>query len=245
MTNITTIIYWKRYNMPPIKLIKKQHIWLPTPLGLIIAILIFLLSSIFILKNLAHYLAQQQSINAPILIVEGWISDLALKEVIKHDKAADYKIIITTGGLIKTRNPTKYKTYADLAAAYLRNNGLNTSNIKSLPTPESAQNRTFLSAVIVRDWLQKQNIKTKQINIYSQGVHARRTKALYQMAFGDQYNIGINAAKTIEYTLDNWWKSSTGAKAVITETIGLIWVKCCFYLGEYQSHQEKWGLYQH
>jgi len=65
------------------------------------------------------------------------------------------------------------------------------------------------------------------------------------MAFGDQYNIGINAAKTIEYTLDNWWKSSTGAKAVITETIGLIWVKCCFYLGEYQSHQEKWGLYQH
>jgi len=231
--------------MPKLKLIKKQHIWLPTPLGLIIITLVLLSSSVFILKNLAHYLAQQQSIKAPILIIEGWISDQALNEAIKHYKTADYKIIITTGGLIKTRHSTKHKTYADLAAAYLRNNGLNTSNIKSLPTPESAQNRTFLSAVIARDWLQKQNIKAKQINIYSQGVHARRTKALYQMAFGDQYNIGINAAKTIEYTLDNWWKSSTGAKAVITETIGLIWVKCCFYLGEYQSHQEKWGLYQH
>jgi len=231
--------------MPPIQLIKKQHIWLPTALGLIIITLVLLSSSIFILKNLAHYLAQQQSIKASILIVEGWISEQALKEAIKHYKTADYKLIITTGGLIKTRNSTKHKTYADLAAAYLRNNGLNNSNIKSLPTPESAQNRTFLSAVIVRDWLQKQNINTKQINLYSQGVHARRTKALYQMAFRDQYNIGINAAKTTEYKLDNWWKSSIGAKAVITEAIGLTWVKCCFYPGEYQSHQEKWGVYQH
>jgi len=231
--------------MRSIKLIKKQHIWLPTPLGLIVITLVLLSSSIFTLKNLAYYLAQQQSIKSPILIVEGWVSDLALRDAIKHYKTADYKMIITTGGLIKTRNSTKHKTYADLAAAYLRNNGLNNSNIKSLSTPESAQNRTFLSAVIVRNWLQKQNIKTKQINVYSQGVHARRTKALYQMAFGDQSKIEINAAKTTEYKLDNWWKSSAGAKAVITETIGLIWVKCCFYPGEYQSHQEKWGLYQH
>ncbi len=231
--------------MPRLKLIKKQHIWLPTPLGLVIITLVLLSNSVFILKNLAHYLAQQQSIKSPILIVEGWISERALQEAIKHYKTANYKIIITTGGPIKTRNSTKHKTYADLAAAYLRNNSLNNSNIKSLPTPESAQNRSFLSAVIVRDWLQKQNIKTKQINLYSQGVHARRTKALYQMAFGNQYRIGINAAKTTEYKLDSWWKSSTGAKTVITETIGLAWVKCCFYPGEYQSHQEKWGVYQH
>ena len=228
--------------MPKLKLIKKQHIWLPTPLGLIIITLVLLSSSVFILKNLAHYLAQQQSIKAPILIIEGWISDQALNEAIGHYKTAGYRIIITTGGLIKTRNSTKHKTYADLAAAYLRKNSLNNCNIKSLPTPESAQNRTFLSAVIVRDWLQKQNIKTKQINIYSQGVHARRTKALYQMAFGEKYKIGINAAKTKVYKLDNWWKSSAGAKAVIIETIGLIWVKCCFYPGTYQSHQETWGI---
>jgi len=45
----------------------------------------------------------------------------------------------------------------------------------------------------------------------------------------------INVAKTKEYKLDSWWKSSTGAKSVITETIGLIKVKCCFYPGAYQS----------
>ena len=215
--------------MPPIKLIKKQHIWLPTPLGLIIITLVLLSSSIFTLKNLAYYLAQQQSIKSPILIVEGWISELALNEVIKHYKTEDYKIIITTGGMIKKRNRKKYKNYAELAAAYLRNNGLSNANIKILPTPGAVQHRTYLSAVTVRNWLQQQNIKTKQINLYSQGVHARRTKALYEMVFGEQYKIGINAAKTKEYKLDSWWKSSIGAKSVITEILGLTWMKCCFY----------------
>jgi len=214
--------------MPPIKLIKKQHIWLPTLLGLIIITLILLSSSVFILKNLAYYLAQQQSIKSPILIVEGWISELALNEVIKHYKTEDYKIIITTGGMIKKRNRKTYKTYAELAAAYLRNNGLSNANIKILPTPGAVQHRTYLSAVTVRNWLQ-QHGKAKQINLYSQGVHARRTKALYEMVFGDQYKIGINAAKTTEYKLDSWWKSSIGAKSVITEIMGLIWMKCCFY----------------
>jgi len=37
------------------------------------------------------------------------------------------------------------------------------------------------------------------------------------MVFGEQYKISINAAKTTEYNLDNWWKNSAGAKAVITE----------------------------
>jgi len=36
----------------------------------------------------------------------------SLKRVIKHYKATDYKMIITTGGLIKIRNSTKHKTSA-------------------------------------------------------------------------------------------------------------------------------------
>ncbi|NOQ17289.1 MAG: hypothetical protein GQ581_09535 [Methyloprofundus sp.] len=224
------------------KLFKKQQIYLPTPLGLTLITLIFLITTIFILKNLAHYLTQQQSIQAEILIVEGWISEQGLNEVIQHYKANPYKILITTGGLIKGKYKIKHKTYAESAAAYLRKNGLNKIQIKSLPAPDSAQNRTFLSAVIVRDWMQQQKTPKTKINIISQGVHARRTKFLYQIAFGEQYQIGIIAAKPVGYQLANWWQSSIGAKAVLTELIGLTWVKCCFYPGEYQSHQERWGI---
>ena len=227
--------------MPLPKLTKKQHIHLPTPLGLMLITLIFLTTTIFILKNLANYLAEQQPLNKGILVVEGWLSEQALLTAVEQYQSNPYQQLITTGGLIKGRQNTAYKTYAESAATFLQNNGINKNNITALVTPESAQNRTFLSAVIVRDWLINKKHRTTEIDVFSGAVHARRTRDLYQMAFPDQYKIGIIAAKPREYTLKQWWQSSAGAKTVITEFVGLIWVKCCFYQGEYQSHQERWG----
>jgi len=228
--------------MPLPKLIKKQHIHLPTPLGLILITLVFLITSIFILKNLANYLAEQQPINQGILVVEGWLNNEALLSAVTQYQTNPYQQLITTGGLIKGRQNTVYKTYAESAAAFLQNNGINKDKITALATPESAQNRTFLSAVIVRDWLIDKKQSTTEIDVFSGAVHARRTRVLYEMAFSDRYEIGIIAAKPSEYTLQQWWQTSVGAKAVITEFVGLIWVKCCFYPGEYQTHQEKWGM---
>jgi len=69
-------------------------------------------------------------------------------------------------------------------------NGIKQPDITSLPTPDSAQNRTFLSAVIVRDWLIKQKNTIQYIDVVSEGVHARRTLTLYKMAFANKRDIG-------------------------------------------------------
>lgn len=197
--------------------------------------------AIFIINNLASYLAQQRPLHKGILVVEGWVSKQTLLQAIHTYKANPYQQIITTGGLIKGRRLIEYKSYADSAAAFLKKNGINQSDITSLPTPDSAQNRTFLSAVIVRDWLIKQKNKTQVIDVISEGVHARRTLTLYQMAFANKRDIGIMAGKSEEYLLESWWQTSTGIKTVISEVVGLTWVACCFDPGEYQSHEEKWG----
>jgi len=120
-------------------------------------------------------------------------------------------------------------------------NGIKQPEITSLPTPDSAQNRTFLSAVIVRDWLIKKKNNTQTIDVVSEGVHARRTLTLYQMAFANKRGIGIMAGKAEQYLLESWWQTSAGIKTVISEVVGLVWSVCCFYPGEYQSHEEKWG----
>jgi len=80
------------------------------------------------------------------------------------------------------------------------------------------------------------------MDIYTQGVHARRTYTLYKMAFRDIDKIGIYASQSESYDLKTWWKTSEGAKSVVTEVVGMLWVKCCFKPGEQGSHQEKWGL---
>jgi uncharacterized SAM-binding protein YcdF (DUF218 family) len=177
-----------------------------------------------------------------MLVIEGWVSTQTLLQAIEIYQTNQYQQIITTGGTIKSRQQHKYKNYADSAATFLHKNGINKTEITSLPTPDSAQNRTFLSAVIVRDWLIKQN-NTQPIEIVSEGVHARRTLILYKMAFVDKLNIGIISGRSEEYLLEAWWKTSAGAKAVISEIVGLVRVVCCFYPGEYQSHEEKWGVY--
>jgi len=223
------------------KLTKKQHIHLPTPLGLTLITLVFLITTIFILKNLANYLTEQQPNNQGILVVEGWVSEQTLLQAINTYQTGAYQQIITTGGLIKNQHQKIHKTYADSAAAFLQKNNINKAQITSLPTPESAQNRTFLSAVIVRDWLLQKNNEAQTLDIISEGVHARRTLVLYKMAFANKINIGIIEGKPQEYSLDFWWRTSTGAKTTITEAIGLIWVTCCFSPGEYGSHQERWG----
>jgi len=227
--------------MPKLKLIKKQHIWLPTIPGLILISITCIAMTIFIINNLANYLAQQQPISKGILVVEGWVSEQTLLQAIHSYKTNPYQQIITTGGLIKSRQQGKHKSYADSAAAFLLKNGINKSEVTSLPTPDSAQNRTFLSAVIVRDWLIMKKNKNQTIDVVSEGVHARRTLALYQMAFANKREIGIMTGEAEEYPLESWWETSAGAKAVVSEVVGLVWSVCCFNSGGYQSHQEKWG----
>jgi len=227
--------------MPKLKLIKKQHIWLPTIPGLILISITCIAMTIFIINNLANYLAQQQPISKGILVVEGWVSEQTLLQAIHSYKTNPYQQIITTGGLIKSRQQGKHKSYADSAAAFLLKNGINKSEVTSLPTPDSAQNRTFLSAVIVRDWLIRKKNKNQTIDVVSEGVHARRTLALYQMAFANKKDIGIMTGKAEQYLLESWWQTSAGVKSVISEVVGLAWSVCCFYPGEYQSYEERWG----
>jgi len=228
--------------MSKLELIKKQHIWLPTIPGLILISITCIVMTIFILNNLASYLAQQQPISKGILVVEGWVSEQTLLQAIQSYKTNPYQQIITTGGLIKNRQQGKHKSYADSASAFLLKNGIKQTEITSLPTPDSAQNRTFLSAVIVRDWLIQQKNNTQFIDVFSEGVHARRTLTLYRMAFENKKNIGIITGKSEEYLLESWWQTSAGVKMVISEVVGLTWVVCCFYPGEYRSHEEHWGL---
>jgi len=62
------------------------------------------------------------------------------------------------------------------------------------------------------------------------------------MVFANKKDIGIMAGISEEYLLESWWQTSAGVKTVISEVVGLIWVACCFHPGEYQSHEEQWGI---
>jgi len=229
--------------MPLPPLVKRHNIWLPTLWGLIIFIVILSSLSGLVFRNIAYFLAQQQTVNGQILVVEGWLAEPALLTAVEQFKKGNYQLLITTGGPDKRQINPEHKSYAEKAGAFLLEQGISSTQLVTLPTPESAQDRTYHSAVIVREWLIENQPEHLSIDLYSGDVHARRSYQLYKMAFADKANIGIIAAEPNNFSLEHWWRTSEGAKSVLAETAGLVWINCCFSPGEHGSHQEKWGIY--
>ncbi len=167
-----------------------------------------------------------------MLVVEGWMPPEELDQAVALFQMGKYKLVITTGGPItSTIYHQKPHAYAPLAREYLIRQGIPADAVVAVPAPASAQDRTYLSAVMVRFWLAKSNQDIDLIDLFSSGVHARRSRELYRLAFGPAVTIGIISAKPSDYDPAAWWTTSIGAKTVITELISWFWTMLLFNPG--------------
>lgn len=224
-------------------LFKQRQIWLPTLFGFCVIAVVLTMFSFFVIRNVATFLAVNKPIAGRYLVVEGWVDQISLLHALKIYKKGSYKALITTGGPIIGQLKSDYKTHAESAAAFIRKQGFDKSQLNVVPAPASAQNRTFLSAVMVREWFVANENGLVSMDVFSDNVHARRSHLLYKMAFSDQVQIGIISAPPNGFKLRQWWKTSLGARTVFSELLGFVRAKYFFYPGEHGSHQEKWGIY--
>src|SRR5262249_14838687 len=132
-------------------------------------------------------------------------------------------------------------SFAELARDFLVRRGLAEDAVTAVPTPASAQDRSFLSAVMLREWGARKGARWEALDLLSSGVHSRRSRMLYRIAFGPDVRIGILAARSGAYNPAAWWRTSVGAKTVLSETISLVWTKLFFRPGGPGSQAEMWG----
>jgi hypothetical protein len=93
----------------------------------------------------------------------------------------------------------------------------------------------------VRQWAEASGTPVESVDVYSLGPHARRSRWLYQQAFGDAVAVGVIAAAPRAYDPAVWWRSSDGARAVLSELAAWLWVRTFFYPGTPGSYAEQWG----
>jgi hypothetical protein len=79
------------------------------------------------------------------------------------------------------------------------------------------------------------------LDVYSLGPHARRSRWLYQRAFGDAVAVGVIAGVPRAYDPAVWWQSSEGARVVLSELAAWLWARTRFDPGEPGSSLERWG----
>ncbi len=187
-----------------------------------------ILSSIlvlFIRYRLHSYLALNAPIpDADILVVEGWMDDETLKGVMPTFSAGTYSTLVTVGGPLKVgAYVSPYKTLAELSAATLVAFGCDPHKIVVVPSNYSVRDRTAATATAFRDWLIAYQPNIRAINLYSHGVHARRSWLLYKKVLEPYVHVGVFAPQPKTYDPARWWHSSEGSKRILLECISLVY----------------------
>ena len=118
-----------------------------------------------------------------------------------------------------------YYTSASVGAELLQKAGIQREAIQMVPSHVNGRERTYSSAIALRDWFREHKTLVSSINVLTEGAHARRTRLLYQKAVGRNLTVGIIAVSNPDYNPIQWWRYSDGVREVIGESIAYICAK--------------------
>jgi uncharacterized SAM-binding protein YcdF (DUF218 family) len=208
--------------------------------GWLIVISVGLGAASLVFLNIRPFLAVTHPVNTNILVVEGATQRYAIRGAAEEFKNGSYQRVFTTGGpwVGEGGYTNDYNTSASVAAESLEKFGVPDYLIQMVPSRVSARERTYSSAVALREWFRDHNLPIHSFNVVTEGSHARRTQLLYKEAFGKNAGIGIIAVSNPDYDPKDWWRYSDGVREVIGESIAYIYAKFFFYPSASLSDKE-------
>jgi uncharacterized SAM-binding protein YcdF (DUF218 family) len=110
--------------------------------------------------------------------------------------------------------------------------GIHEEFLQRVPRRTMDRDRTYSSAVELRNWFREHNLSVQSINVVTEGVHARRTRLLFQEAFGNSVAVGVIAIPNPDYEARHWWRYSEGVREVIGEIVAYIYARFFYYPSE-------------
>ena len=187
----------------------------------------------FIFIWIQPFLAVTQRVDSRFLVVEGWVHEFTFEAAVKEFNTGSYERVFTTGGPMEGQGGyiSDSHTYASLGASSLRTDGIPEESLQMAPSRVMARDRTYGSAVALRDWLREHQVSVPSINVVTEGAHARRTWLLFQAAFGKNVKVGIISVPSPDYDPNRWWHYSEGVREIIDEIIAWIYAKFLFWPG--------------
>jgi uncharacterized SAM-binding protein YcdF (DUF218 family) len=177
------------------------------------------------------FLAVTHRVDTNVLVVEGWVHEYAIRSGAEEFKAGSYQRVFTTGGPVEGTGGyiNDYQTSASVGADRLAKCGLPNESVQMVPSRVMDRDRTYGSAVALRNWFRENNIPVRSINVVTEDVHARRTSLLFRKALGDDVAVGVIAVPNPDYDSRHWWRYSQGVKDVFAETVSYLYARLLFY----------------
>jgi len=176
--------------------------------------------------SLPGFLAVTDPVREGVLVVEAWIPAGTLADSANVFNSGRYRYLVIVGSTTLRNGESKRATAdTDLVASRLENLGLDTKRLVAISVPDKSFGRTLGRAVAVRRWLDSSGISVCCVDIFTVGVHARKSRILFQHALGDRYRVGIIAGPEVRYDPRFWLVSKRGVWIVFRNLAGYLYSK--------------------
>jgi hypothetical protein len=203
--------------------------WSLTWLGWLLLLLLIMGAGFLVVRSVHDFLAVNAPVKTSVLVIEGWVPRYAVTNFVTQ-VVNDYTDIYTTGGVTladrKSRNDAD--TYASVTKARLMRAGVPAAKLHVVPSWIVKRDRTYSSALALREWCRTNNVQLTAINVVTLGPHARRSRLLHEEALGKNVKIGIIPLRNEEYDPEQWWRYSEGVKETLSEALAYLYARFWF-----------------
>jgi uncharacterized SAM-binding protein YcdF (DUF218 family) len=193
-------------------------------------VFVLVMGVVWVLK-VHSFLAQTKRVDTKVLVVEGWLHMYADQAALEEFRAGHYDKIYVTGGPVAGSGGyiNDFNTYASIGAETLVRVGAPRELVKMVPSHVSGRDRTYSSALALREYFQTNGLNVKAFNVVTEDVHSRRTRMLFQEAFGSEATVGVVSLTDPDYNAARWWRYSEGVREVLGESIAWCYAEFLFH----------------
>ena len=208
------------------KLVRQRTVRVPTWQGALLLLLLAAVAATGMIRGIYPFLAVTDRLAADVLVIEGWAPEFALQAGVEEFRRGGYRQFYATGGPLEKGDPNyELGSFAELGRGILVRLGAPADRLRAVPAPKIRRERTFASAVALRETLRRQGPLPGAINVMTIDTHARRTRLAYENAFGGSTKIGIIAITDERFEVARWWRSSAGFRKVVEESVGYLYAR--------------------
>ncbi len=214
---------------PFLGLLQRRSCIVLTWRGWLVLLLALGTAATLFVRNIYGFLAVEDPVRGGILVIEGWSSDNVIEGGVDDFRTHHYDRICLTGGPIEFGHALyAQKTYAEYAQTFCLKLGVPATALVGIPAPAVERDRSYASALALREWLVAHGGLAVKINLVGNGAHSRRTRLVYEKALGPATQVGISNVAEVNFDPKVWWKSSMGFRNVLDETIAYLYARLLF-----------------
>jgi hypothetical protein len=206
----------------------RRECWTLTPLGWLIVVVITVAVGVLGAMTAYPFLAVTERTHGEVLVVEGWIPTDAIGEAAAEFGRGRYRYLVVVLGMNEQADSGSQRDKGNHLIDWLTKYGVPSQGIQAISYETGDRDRTYHGAVAVRQWLAAHAHDVKALDVVTAGTHARRSRLLYEKAFGRGISVGVIAIQSGEYDPAHWWRSSEGIREVPFEAIAYLYARFLF-----------------